>query len=91
MQAAFFLIACGAGGRLVWLINRGNWRVVMRQVRRHVFQAGGCNFTTHDSFQSPPLATAWIYSIVQLNLVPSVVSLAGVTAYSWWKGLKLVP
>ncbi|KAI0723420.1 hypothetical protein C8Q76DRAFT_615455 [Earliella scabrosa] len=71
MQTAFFVLACGAGSRLVWLINRGNWLVVMRQ--------------------SPPLATAWIYAVVQLNLLPAFVSLVAVTAYSWYHGLKLIP
>ncbi|KAH9943040.1 uncharacterized protein BXZ73DRAFT_87476 [Epithele typhae] len=64
MQAAFFVVACVSGSRLVWLINRGNWLVVMQQ--------------------SPPTATAWIYGVLQLDLLPSVVSLGGVVAYSYW-------
>lgn len=32
MQAAFFWLSCIAGTRLIWLMNRGNWLVVMRQV-----------------------------------------------------------
>ncbi|KAM5532426.1 hypothetical protein V8D89_013920 [Ganoderma adspersum] len=71
MQAGFFLLACTAGPRLAWLINRGNWKVVMRQ--------------------SPPLATAWIYAVVQLNLLPAVLNLTFVVAYGWYKGLKLIP
>ncbi|PIL36737.1 hypothetical protein GSI_00426 [Ganoderma sinense ZZ0214-1] len=71
MQAGFFLLACISGPRLAWLINRGNWKVVMQQ--------------------SPPLATAWIYAVVQLNLLPAALSLTLVVAYGWYKGLKLVP
>ncbi|KAI1792949.1 hypothetical protein LXA43DRAFT_299987 [Ganoderma leucocontextum] len=70
-QAGFFLLACVAGPRLAWLINRGNWKVVMRQ--------------------SPPLATAWIYAVVQMNLLPAALSLALVVGYGWYKGLKLIP
>lgn len=31
MQAAFFLLACFSGSRLVWLMNRGNWLKVIQQ------------------------------------------------------------
>ncbi|EJF63001.1 hypothetical protein DICSQDRAFT_83823 [Dichomitus squalens LYAD-421 SS1] len=71
MQAGFFVLACIVGPRLVWLINRGNWLVVMRQ--------------------SPPLATAWIYAIVQLNLLPAALNLIIVLGFGWYKGLKLIP
>ncbi|KAI0721907.1 hypothetical protein C8T65DRAFT_734892 [Cerioporus squamosus] len=41
--------------------------------------------------QSPPLATAWIFAVVELNLLPAFLSLVAVTAYSWYTGLKLIP
>ncbi|TFK86832.1 hypothetical protein K466DRAFT_523514 [Polyporus arcularius HHB13444] len=41
--------------------------------------------------QSPPLATAWIFAVVELNLLPAFLSLVAVTGYSWYAGLKLVP
>lgn len=31
MQFIFFLIATFSGPRLIWLMNRANWRLVMRQ------------------------------------------------------------
>ncbi|KAL1681632.1 hypothetical protein EV122DRAFT_249848 [Schizophyllum commune] len=37
--------------------------------------------------QSPPLATAWIYTITQLDLGPAVVSLMVTGAWARWKGL----
>ncbi|KAL1734272.1 hypothetical protein EV714DRAFT_234159 [Schizophyllum commune] len=37
--------------------------------------------------QSPPLATAWIYAITQLDLGPAVVSLMITGAWARWKGL----
>ncbi|KAL1709240.1 hypothetical protein EV121DRAFT_286882 [Schizophyllum commune] len=37
--------------------------------------------------QSPPLATAWIYTITQLDLGPAVVSLMITGAWARWKGL----
>ncbi|KAM6495961.1 hypothetical protein JOM56_008667 [Amanita muscaria] len=39
--------------------------------------------------QCPPLATLWIYAIVQLELGPAVVSLIVVGAFVWWNGLRL--
>ncbi|KAI0649985.1 hypothetical protein C8Q79DRAFT_941816 [Trametes meyenii] len=39
--------------------------------------------------QCPPIATAWIYAIVQLNLGPAVLSLAAAAGYTWYKGFKL--
>ncbi|GJE84691.1 hypothetical protein PsYK624_007670 [Phanerochaete sordida] len=37
----------------------------------------------------PPLATAWIYGIAQLNLGPSVASLAVVGGVTWYKKWQL--
>ncbi|KZT24460.1 hypothetical protein NEOLEDRAFT_1116030 [Neolentinus lepideus HHB14362 ss-1] len=39
--------------------------------------------------QCPPLATAWIYTIVQLELGPAALSLAIVFSWVWWAGMKL--
>ncbi|TFK55751.1 hypothetical protein OE88DRAFT_1652205 [Heliocybe sulcata] len=39
--------------------------------------------------QCPPLATAWIYTIVQLDLGPAVLSLGIVFSWVWWAGMKL--
>jgi len=39
--------------------------------------------------QCPPLATIWVYTIVQLDLLLSVVSLAIVAGWVKWTGLKL--
>ena len=41
--------------------------------------------------QCPPLATAWVYAIVQLDLSPAVFSLGVVGVYVWWQGLSLHP
>ncbi|KAI3612509.1 hypothetical protein WG66_009946 [Moniliophthora roreri] len=38
--------------------------------------------------QCPPLATIWVYTMVQLNLAPALLNLLIVGAYVWWKGLK---
>ncbi|KIP10641.1 hypothetical protein PHLGIDRAFT_28311 [Phlebiopsis gigantea 11061_1 CR5-6] len=43
----------------------------------------------HNMKMLPPLATAWIYGIAQLNLGPAVASLAIVGALTWYKGWKL--
>ncbi|KAI0663013.1 hypothetical protein C8Q70DRAFT_485127 [Cubamyces menziesii] len=39
--------------------------------------------------QSPPIATAWIYTVVQLDLGPAVLSLIVTATYTWYKGFKL--
>jgi len=42
------------------------------------------------SFQCPPLATIWIYTIVQLDLGPAVLNLLVVGGFAWWKDLKII-
>ncbi|KAF8741139.1 hypothetical protein AX14_005735 [Amanita brunnescens Koide BX004] len=39
--------------------------------------------------QCPPLATLWIYAIVQLELGPAAMSLVTVGGFVWLKGLRL--
>ncbi|KAF8076299.1 hypothetical protein FPV67DRAFT_409432 [Lyophyllum atratum] len=39
--------------------------------------------------QCPPLATVWVYTIVQLDLLPAVFSLGVISMYVWWQGLSL--
>ncbi|TFK28816.1 hypothetical protein FA15DRAFT_685140 [Coprinopsis marcescibilis] len=39
--------------------------------------------------QAPPLATLWVYCVVQLDLLLSLVSLVGTGAFVWWKDLRL--
>ncbi|KAK2466147.1 hypothetical protein APHAL10511_001789 [Amanita phalloides] len=39
--------------------------------------------------QCPPLATLWIYAVVQLELGPAVLSLLTVGGFVWVKGLRL--
>ncbi|KAI9001165.1 hypothetical protein BD414DRAFT_473821 [Trametes punicea] len=39
--------------------------------------------------QSPPIATAWIYAIIQLDLGPAVLSLIAAATYTWYMGFKL--
>jgi len=38
--------------------------------------------------QSPPLATLWVYTIVQLDLGPAVLSLCLIGVWYWWSGFK---
>jgi len=37
--------------------------------------------------QCPPLATVWVYTVVQLDLGPAVLSLLAVYGFMKWKGL----
>jgi len=40
--------------------------------------------------QCPPLATIWIYTIIQLELIPAFLNLVVVGAFIWWKDLKIL-
>lgn len=40
--------------------------------------------------QCPPLATLWVYTIIQLDLIPAVSSLCAVAAYVWWFELRIL-
>lgn len=40
--------------------------------------------------QCPPLATIWVYTIVQLELGPAVLSLGIVGIYVWLRGLRIM-
>lgn len=46
------------------------------------------NFTHNALSQCPPLATLWIYTVVQLDLGPAVMGLVVVFTWSWFKGMK---
>ncbi|KAG5644063.1 hypothetical protein DXG03_009153 [Asterophora parasitica] len=39
--------------------------------------------------QCPPLATAWVYAVVRLDLLPAVLNLGAVGTYVWWEALSL--
>ncbi|KAJ3987208.1 hypothetical protein F5890DRAFT_1571850 [Lentinula detonsa] len=38
--------------------------------------------------QCPPLATIWIYTVLELDLGPTVISLMVTACFVWWKGLQ---
>ncbi|KAJ3999524.1 hypothetical protein F5050DRAFT_1564943 [Lentinula boryana] len=40
------------------------------------------------SWLSPPLATIWIYTVLELDLGPTVISLMVTACFVWWKGLQ---
>ncbi|KAH7922457.1 hypothetical protein BV22DRAFT_1017229 [Leucogyrophana mollusca] len=40
--------------------------------------------------QCPRFATIWLYTVVQLDLAPAVLSLAMIGGWSWWAGMKLI-
>ncbi|KAI0771472.1 hypothetical protein BD413DRAFT_548819 [Trametes elegans] len=39
--------------------------------------------------QAPPIATSWVYAVVQLNLGPAVLSLVVAGVYTWYNEFKL--
>jgi len=40
--------------------------------------------------ECPPLATIWIYTIIQLELIPAFLNLVVVGVFVWWKDLKIL-
>ncbi|KAF8165427.1 hypothetical protein B0H34DRAFT_689146 [Crassisporium funariophilum] len=55
---------------------------------RMIYQLDSASWLVNMS-QCPPMATVWVYTIVQLDLGPAVVSLATVGMFVWWKGLQI--
>lgn len=89
MQLALFLLSLAVGARLIYTVNRLSWLVVIRQVRvlvLHLFNEP----ISLMMVQCPPLATIWVYTIVQLELLPAVMALISVGVWVWWKGYKLI-
>ncbi|KAI0921898.1 hypothetical protein AcW2_006742 [Taiwanofungus camphoratus] len=70
MQGFLFIISLLVGPRMIWIVNRASWRVVMKQC--------------------PPLATIWVYTILQLDLAPAVLSLLIVAVWLWVKKMKII-
>ncbi|KAI0049627.1 hypothetical protein FA95DRAFT_1581675 [Auriscalpium vulgare] len=56
---------------------------------RMVWQVNRANWLVNMQ-QLPPLGTLWVYTIVQLDLAPSVIALGIVGFWTWWTGLKII-
>ncbi|KAI0269163.1 hypothetical protein BC834DRAFT_820423 [Gloeopeniophorella convolvens] len=56
---------------------------------RMIYQVNYANWLVNMQ-QCPPLATIWVYTILQLDLGPSVLALASVGLWVWWTGARLV-
>ncbi|CCM05648.1 uncharacterized protein FIBRA_07878 [Fibroporia radiculosa] len=69
MQFLLFVLSVVVGPRLVYLINRASWRVVMKQC--------------------PPLATLWVYAVLQLDLGPATLNMIIVGSWMWYKEMKI--
>jgi hypothetical protein len=83
-----FLAAILSGPRLIWLVNKGSWLVVSRQV--NPLPCRSILISQHNWFQAPPLGTIWTYTIIQLNLMPAVASLVVVFSSAKLMNWKLV-
>jgi hypothetical protein len=40
--------------------------------------------------KTPPLGTLWIWAVIEMGLVESLLSLAGVYAYTWYYGHAII-
>ena len=91
MQAFLFFLSLAMGSRLIYILNHASWIINMKQVFMSLwlYLCLRVEFLL-SPFQCPPLATAWVYSIVQLNLAPAVASLALVGGWIRYMNLKLV-
>ena len=91
MQFLLFIISIAVGSRMIYQFNRASWLVNMNQVSCDLERVR--RTTTANSYlhlQCPPLATIWIYTIIQLELVPAFLNLVVVGAFVWWKDLKIL-
>ena len=87
IQVAMCLAAIACGTRMIYVVNKNSWTIVMQQVNTSLSLE-----RTRNSFplqsQGPPLGTLWIYFIVQLPLLQAVLTLtivASAVRYSGWK------
>jgi len=55
---------------------------------RMIYQFNHASWLVNMS-QCPPLATIWIYTIIQLELISAFLNLVVVGAFVWWKDLKI--
>jgi len=56
---------------------------------RMIYQFNHASWLVNMS-QCPPLATVWIYTVIQLELIPAFLNLVVVGAFIWWKDLKIL-
>ncbi|KAI0307341.1 hypothetical protein B0F90DRAFT_557364 [Multifurca ochricompacta] len=56
---------------------------------RMIYQVNYSNWLVNMQ-QCPPLGTIWVYTILQLDLVPAVLALLSVGLWVWWTGVRLV-
>ena len=87
MQTAMCLASIGCGTRMIYVVNRSSWTIVMQQVGTSLLLLCAGNSLGRQS-QAPPLGTLWIYFIVQLPLPQAVLTLvvvASTVRYTGWK------
>ena len=87
-QLLLFALSITLGSRLIWIVNRANWKANIKQAcvsDNNILRLG----LTLDGFQCPPLATAWVLAIVALDLGPAAMSLVIIGIWAWWAGMKI--
>jgi hypothetical protein len=80
---------------MIYNLNHASWLVNMSQVRRSHLGAAcvvrrAITANAYLCLQCPPLATIWIYTIIQLELIPAFLNIVAVGAFVWWKDLKIL-
>jgi len=71
LQLFLLVLGIGSGARMLYVLNRSNWRDVMKFC--------------------PPLATAWVYAVMQLDIGPAILSLLVVYGFAWYKNFTIFP
>lgn len=81
-----------AGSRLVWLMNKANWRVVTEQVRLLDLSFLRWPLLIPCSIrQAPPVGTMWVFAIVQMPVGRAVITLLAVFLWGWHSNMRLFP
>jgi len=75
---------------MIYILNHADWTQNKRQVLLYVSAYGLDAKAELRPPQCPPLATIWVYTVLQLDLGPAVLNLVVVGIFVWLKGLKLV-
>ena len=80
-----------AGSRLVWLMNKANWRMVTEQVRLRNPDLRRVSDYPVLEWKAPPVGTLWVFAIVQLPVGRAVITLLVVLLWGWHSKMRLFP
>ncbi|PPQ92364.1 hypothetical protein CVT25_008714 [Psilocybe cyanescens] len=88
MQILLFILSVTVGCRMLYLLDNASWLVNMNQASVY-FKTKVFIFNRHLCSQCPPLATIWIYTVLQLDLGAAIAGLLTIGAFVWYNNIRL--